>query len=152
MFNIMFCISGLSFGLAFMIFLWNMSLLLRYETADGQIVREENSGSSEDTGAHAIVQFTTRNGQAIEFRDSAYFGFFLDILWGIYSKILGQDPAKVKVIYNPNNPERARIKNFMRLHYGMLIPSIVGIVALGAGLAPNNLINKILDFLGNLPF
>jgi hypothetical protein len=146
------CVGSVFVVLAILLVIWNLLFLLRSEEADGIIVggtdiNEYNSGS------HPIVQFKTRDGQTIEFQDSSFFGFFLDLISAIYSRyILKQDQSKVKVAYDPNNPKRARIKDFIHFYNWPLFFSVIGIVMIALSFIPTDIRGRIFDLLDKLPF
>jgi hypothetical protein len=146
------CIGTICIGLGLFQFLWNLFFVLRSEEADGTIVGgtdidEHNSGSN------PIVQFKTREGQMIEFKDSSFFGFFLSLISDFFTAyVLKRDPSKVRVAYDPRNPRRARIKNFLYLYHWSLFFFGLGAVIALLSLFPMGTVDKILNFLERLPF
>jgi len=94
-----------------------VSFLERSETAQGTVVELIRSRSSDSISYYPVVQFTARNGRAIEFQSST-----------------GSNPPpynwgeQVTVFYEPANPEGAMINGFFSLWGAALIIGVLGSV------------------------
>jgi len=112
---ILYFLGGALFLAGVAIALMNYSFLARAESVKGEVVDWNDSGSSEESGSElstAVIRFQTLNGEQIEFKA-------LEYAW------MGFDPINVPVVYDPQNPKRARVKKFFNMH---LLPTslIVG--------------------------
>lgn len=93
--------------------------------ADGRVIELERSrfSSSSSTTYRPVVEFTTATGKRIEFTSS-----------------VGSSPPShrvgepVKVLYNPADPQGARIKSFFQLWFGFLIVFAIGLIFAAIGL------------------
>ena len=146
------CFGTICIGLGLFQLLWNLFFVLRSEEAEGTIVGGNNI-DEHNSGSHPIVQFKTREGQVIEFKDSSYFGFFLSLISDFFtSYVLKHDPSKVKVAYDPGNPKRARIKNALYLYHWAFFFLGLGAISAMLSLFPLGTLDKVLKFLERLPF
>lgn len=112
---------------SFFIFSSTSSFIGRAVEADGKVTELErsrsSSSSSSSTMYRPVVEFTTATGKRIEFTSS-----------------VGSSPPShrvgesVRVLYNPANPESARIKSFFQLWFGFLIVFFLGLVFAAIGL------------------
>ena len=145
------CIGGLFLGGALLTLLWNIAFLMRSESTEGEIVGSEGSENDEGSISQHIVQFKTKDGQTIEFTDSALVeGSFEAIVDLLNTFIFKRETSnKVMVVYDPNNPKRARIKNFQYLYFWPLLLFFIATVACIASVLP---FDKIQAFFTNLPF
>lgn len=89
---------------AFLIYKSTSSFLAEAAKAEGTVVELAQSRSSDSTTYRPVVQFTSQNGQAIEFVSS------IGSNPPSYSK--GQ---KVEVLYHPTDPQNAKISGFFPL-------------------------------------
>lgn len=121
-----FSIVGIGMLLAsFFVFSNTTSFIARAVEADGRVTDLERSRSSSGSGTtyRPVVEFTAATGKRIEFVSS-----------------VGSSPPShrvgeaVKVLYNPTNPQRARIKSFFQLWFGFLIVFVMGLVFAAIGL------------------
>ncbi len=93
--------------------------------ADGEVIDldRSRSSSSSSTTYRPVVAFTTATGKRIEFTSS-----------------VGSSPPshrvgeRVKVLYQPGDPQSARIKSFFHLWFGFLIVFALGLVFAAIGL------------------
>ena len=142
------CLGALLLGAAFLLFLWNLFFLLRAETAEGEIINRDNSGSNDESGSEvtfAMIRFTTKDGQSVEFKGLESIGGPISFLADIYSDlILKKDANKVTVVYDPHNPKRARIKSTLNLFFWPIALGAIGLIICTAGILP---IEKIKNFL-----
>ncbi|MGZ8397592.1 MAG: DUF3592 domain-containing protein [Gemmatimonadales bacterium] len=112
---------------SFFVFSTTASFISRAVEADGRVTDLERSHSRSSSGSSTtyrpVVEFTTATGKHIEFVSS-----------------VGSSPPShrvgeaVKVLYNPANPQSARIKSFFQLWFGFLIVFALGLVFATIGL------------------
>jgi hypothetical protein len=112
---------------SFFVFFNTTSFIRRAVEADGRVTDLERSRSSSSSGSSTtyrpVVQFTTATGKQIEFVSS-----------------VGSSPPShrvgeaVRVLYNPADPQSARIKSFFQLWFGFLIVFVLGLVFTAVGL------------------
>lgn len=112
---------------SFFVFSNTSSFIGRAVEADGKVTDLERSRSSSSSGSgttyRPVVEFTTATGKRIEFVSS-----------------VGSSPPShrvgeaVKVLYNPTDPQSARIKSFFHLWFGFLIVFALGLIFAAVGL------------------
>lgn len=112
---------------SFFVFSNTTSFISRAVEAHGKVTDLERSRSSSSSGSSTtyrpVVEFTTATGKRIEFVSS-----------------VGSSPPShrvgeaVKVLYNPADPQSARIKSFFQLWFGFLIVFFMGLVFAAIGL------------------
>lgn len=109
---------------SFFVFSNTTSFISRAVEANGTVTDLQRSRSSNSgTTYRPVVEFTTATGKRIEFVSS-----------------VGSSPPShrvgeaVKVLYNPANPQSARIKSFFQLWFGFLIVFFLGLVFAAIGL------------------
>jgi hypothetical protein len=119
-------------------FLSSILFSLRAQKTTGTVVGYRTSRSAKGGGGQAeIVDFIGPDGKTIQFTEKVY-----------RTRIIQREGHTVNVLYDPNNPSRARINSFATLY---LIPVILAMV--GIGLILFNLpmfhapMQKLLDFL-----
>jgi hypothetical protein len=111
---------------SFFIFSNTTSFIRRAEQAEGKVIDLERSRSSSSSSStyRPVVEFTTATGKRIEFTSS-----------------VGSSPPShrvgepVTVLYNPADPQSARIKSFFQLWFGFLIVCFMGLVFAAIGLS-----------------
>jgi uncharacterized protein DUF3592 len=109
---------------SFFVFSNTTSFIGRAVEANGKVTDLERSRSSNSSTTYRpVVEFTTATGKRIEFVSS-----------------VGSSPPShrvgeaVKVLYNPTDPQSARIKSFFQLWFGFLIVFVLGLVFAAVGL------------------
>lgn len=112
---------------SFFVFSNTTSFIRRAVEANGKVTDLERSRSSSSSGSSTtyrpVVEFTTATGKRIEFVSS-----------------VGSSPPShrvgesVKVLYNPADPQSARIKSFFQLWFGFLIVFFLGLAFATIGL------------------
>jgi len=107
-------------GLAFCVH--TLLFLRRAVETTGTVVGHKTITSSRRAASHPIVEFQTPDGKTITFTDNTSAGDWVQI-----------EGNTVKVAYDPNNPERARIKKFSALYLVPILVTVVGGVILLAG-------------------
>jgi hypothetical protein len=122
-------------------FLSNILFTLRGKKTSGTVVGYRTSRSARGGGGEAeIVEFTGPDGNTVQFTEKVY-----------RTRIIQREGHTVNVMYDPNNPQKARINSFWTLYS---TPTILLIV--GAGLVLFQFpmfqgpIQKLLDFLNTL--
>lgn len=114
---------------SFFIFSNTTGFIRRAAQAEGKVIDLERSRSSSSSGSRSstyrpVVEFTTATGKRIEFTSS-----------------VGSSPPShrvgepVTVLYNPADPQSARIKSFFQLWFGFLIVFFMGLVFAAIGLS-----------------
>jgi hypothetical protein len=115
---------------SFFIFSNTTSFIRRAVEAEGKVIDLERSRSSSSSSSSSsstyrpVVEFTTATGKRIEFTSS-----------------VGSSPPShrvgepVRVLYNPADPQSARIKSFFQLWFGFLIVFFMGLVFAAIGLS-----------------
>ncbi len=101
-------------------FIWALILLafrLRSKQAIGTIIGHDTVSDGNDLYA-PIVEFQLPDGRKITFTEKTHSNEnILDILYKLFSKfVLKQDLDKVRVLYDPNNPQKARVNSFGTLY------------------------------------
>jgi hypothetical protein len=114
-------------------FIWAFFLLvfrLRSKTAIGTIIGEDampgvDGGS--DLSA-PIVEFQLPDGRKITFTEKVHSNeTILDFLYKLFSQyVLKRDMTKVLVLYNPNDPQKARVNSFSNLYFMPVLLFFIG--------------------------
>jgi hypothetical protein len=144
-------------------FWWSTVLifLLRAKETTGKILSLETSRHR--NASRTLAEFQTEDGKTIQFttytgRSLGIFEFFILIpillVRYLYQKALGKvtvetyDGDTVKILYDPNNPNRAHINNFNYLHSRPLALIMLGaLISIGAIPVVSNFYSKIGEFL-----
>ncbi len=101
---------------------WGIFLLsfrLRSKEAIGIII-DYHTGQSEYGQVFApVVEFQLPDGKKITFTEKTHSNeTIFDMIAGIFSKfVLKKDLNQVRVLYDPNNPEKARVNSFSYLYF-----------------------------------
>jgi len=105
-------------------FIWALFLLAfrwRSKTAIGTVIGQDAvSGIDGGDDLYApIVEFQLPDGKKITFTEKVYSSQGIpDYLFQIFSKLVfKRDPEKVTVLYDPNNPQKARVNSFGNLYF-----------------------------------
>jgi len=122
-------------------FLSNILFSLRAQRTTGTVVGYKSSRSARGGGGEAeIVEFTGPDGKTVQFTEKVY-----------RTRIIQMEGHTVKVLYDPNNPQRARINSFATLYLIPIILAVVGIALILFNLpmfhAP---MQKLLEWLTEL--
>jgi hypothetical protein len=146
---VLLCIGGLFLIASFLLFLWNLLFLLRSETTEGEIIGDDREENNEGTIARTMVEFKTKDGQTIQFTDSALVDDSFAIMGILYSLLVkGKNYNKVMVVYDPNNPKRARIKNFLFFYFWPMVIGLIGLAICVGGVFPTDKVKEILHSFG----
>src|SRR5689334_9724598 len=86
--------------------IYNLSMVIRCEKTTGTVVGYDTQRGGKGSGAQAeIVEFQLPNGEKVTFTDKAYLSRFIE--W---------EGQTVSVLYDPNQPTRARVNKFSTLY------------------------------------
>jgi hypothetical protein len=113
---------------AFFIYANTSSFIAGASEAEGKVVALDRSRSSSNSGSSSttyrpVVEFTSATGKRVEFTSN-----------------VGSSPPshhvgeRVTVLYNPAEPQAARIKSFFQLWFGFLIVFALGLIFAAVGL------------------
>jgi Protein of unknown function (DUF3592) len=157
------CIGGLLYigGGIWWLNIW--MLLVRAVETTGQIVGEDSMHAKHGTSYAPIVEFQGPDGQTIKFTEKLYgasegtniFSILIiltKILWlKQKSADVQSEISKVKVVYDPNKPERAYIKSFQYLHLVPVLLIVIGIcISLAGTPLFSGVIASLVQFLTNV--
>ena len=96
---------------------YNLYMVLRYEKTTGTMIGYKTQRGGKGSGSQAeIVEFQLPNGEKITFTDKAYLNRWIE--WGDHP---------VSVLYDPNQPTRARVNKFSTLYVLPIVLTLVGI-------------------------
>ena len=102
---------------------------LRYKKTVGTVVGQDVVGNDTDQLSAPIVEFETPDGRKIVFTEKVHSNeTILDIIGNLAAVfVLKKDPNKVRVLYDPNDPQKARVNNFANLYMFPLVLFIFGL-------------------------
>jgi hypothetical protein len=134
--------------------LYNLAFLSRATETTGKIVGYDNGGGGRHSTLRPIVEFQSSDGHLITFtnrngQQSESSGGFLELLiilpillFQIFSKKEKENTPEevemVQVLYDPNNPNRARIKNLLHIHVSPVLFIMLGFLVCAAGIPTIN--------------
>jgi hypothetical protein len=149
--------------------IWWLNTLIflsRAQETTGLIVDEDVHHTGDGTYHAPIVEFQSPNGQMVRFKEKLGSGAGRDENLGGLLRLVrvlfavkagrGRDKIErdmdtVKVVFDPDNPNRARIKSFRYLHFIPLLLITIGVCISMAGIPLfSGFISKLTEFLGNL--
>jgi hypothetical protein len=140
-FGVLYCVAVPILLISAGMFVSSMLFTLRAQKTMGTVVGYRTSRSAKGGGGQAeIVEFSGPDGRTVQSTEKVY-----------RTRIIQREGHTVNVLYDPNNPSRARINSFATLY---LIPAILAVV--GIGLILFNLpmfhgpMQKLLDLLQGL--
>ena len=140
-FGVLYCAAVPILLISAAMFVSSILFTLRAQKTTGTVVGYRTSRSAKGGGSQAeIVEFTGPDGKTVQFTEKVY-----------RTRIIQREGHTVNVLYDPNNPSRARINSFATLY---LIPVILAVV--GIGMILFNLpmfhgpMQKLLDLLKGL--
>ncbi len=118
-------VGGLLALIAVFLFIRTKNFMGKAQEVKGTVIEMVYSSGSDDGGGYApVYQFNTLDGQSIEVHDN-----------------LSSNPPRFKVgqtievLYDPENPQKARIKKWMNLYFASVLLGVLGLVFGGVGLA-----------------
>jgi hypothetical protein len=136
--------------------IWGIFILafrLRSSEAIGTIVDYHTSDGEYGQLSAPIVEFQLPDGGKITFTEKIHSNeTILDIVSGLFRKFaLKQDVNKVKVLYDPNDPQKARVNTFGNLYFMPFILSLIGLcMILYAVPVTREFFTPVLNFLERL--
>ena len=133
----------LSFGM----FVGNILFTLRAERTTGTVVGYETRRGSKGGATQAeVVEFQGPDGKTVKFVEKTS-----------RSRFIMNTGHEVNVLYNPDNPSKARINSFWTLYVSPIILLLVGLsllifnLPMFSGLG-ETLLNWLQDFIEKVPF
>lgn len=117
------------------IFVRTRSFISSSQEVKGTVVRNAYHSGSEGGGYAPVFGFTTIAGQRVEVEDNMQ-----------SNPPQFREGEVVDILYDPQNPSRARINKGMNLYFAPILLSIMGMIFGGIGLIL--LVFEILDLLG----
>jgi hypothetical protein len=133
--NLAFGAMGLLFiGIAVVIWMRTREFISKAQETKGTVVRMLSKSGSKGGIIYApVYQFRTIDGRTIEVEES------------IYSKPPQfQEGQSVDILYEPQNPEGARVKKWMNLYSLPLVLGGMGVIFVGIGIV------SLISFIRNL--
>ena len=128
-------VGGLLAVIGIFLFIRTRMFISKAQEVKGTVIRMVYSHSSEGGGGYSpVYQFRTITGQTVEVQDS-----------------LSSNPPMfhegqiVDVLYDPENPYKARIKKWMNLYFVSLLLGGMGLIFGGIGLVM--LVFQIIDLV-----
>jgi len=128
---------------------------LRYKRTVGTIVGQDVIGNDTDQLSAPIVEFETPDGRKIVFTDKVHSNeTILDTIGNLVAAfVLKKDPNKVRVLYEPNHPQNARVNSFGNLYMLPLVLFAFGLfVMLSTIPGFEDFVGKLTAFLDRIPF
>src|SRR5687767_195987 len=121
--------------------IYTIFINLRYEKTTGTVVRYKTSRNPKGGGGEAeIVEFQGPDGKTVQFTEKVY-----------KTRLIQREGHTVKVLYDPNNPTRARINGFSTLYFFPVILTVVGtLMILSQTPMFSGPIQKLLDILKSI--
>ncbi len=111
-------------------FVWALFLVisrLRSNTAVGTII-DHVSGSTDGDVSAPVIEFQVPDGRKFTFTGTYSNTTIPDLLYETFLKyIFKKDPAQVKVLYDPANPQKARVNSFGNIYFMPVILFVIGV-------------------------
>ena len=137
--------------------------LLRAQETTGQIIDEASMHLKGSASYAPVVEFQGLDGQKVIFTEKLYgsgegtniFSILFILTKMLWLKQQGKDVNseinKVKVVFDPNNPQRAYIKSFQYLHFVPVLLIGIGLcISLSGTPLFSGYISNLVDFLTKL--
>lgn len=130
-----------------------LAFRLRSKQAVGTIIGQSSGRGKHGTMYSPIVEFELPDGKKITFTEpSSSNENIFDMIYDVLNHfVFKKDPNQVKVLYDPNDPQKARINSFKHLY---VIPTILFFVGFCMILYTiplfHELFQPILEFLERL--
>lgn len=130
-------------------FLW--SSVLRSSRAVGRIINYE-SGSTDGDVAAPIIEFQVPDGRKFTFKGAFSNETMLDALYEAFLKyVLKRDAALVRVLYDPNDPQKARVNSIGNIYLMPIILFLFGAcILLYAIPATRGIFTQVIDIIDRL--
>lgn len=137
--------------------LWGVFLLssvLHSSRAVGRIINYE-SGSTDGDVAAPIIEFQVPDGRKFTFKGAFSNATILDALYEAFLKyVLKRDDSLVRVLYDPNDPQKARVNSIGNIYFMPIILFLFGscmiLYAIPATRGIFTQIINIIDWLSNV--
>jgi hypothetical protein len=128
-------VGGLLAAIGLFLFIRTRMFISRAQEVKGTVVRMVYRHSSEGGGGYSpVYQFRTYNGQTIEVQDSLS-----------SNPPMFHEGQSIDVLYDPENPQKARIKKWMNLYFVSILLGGLGLIFGGVGVVL--VIAQIIDNL-----
>jgi hypothetical protein len=112
-------------------------ILVRYEKTTGTVVGYRPARGARRSGEVEIVEFAGPDGKTIQFTEKVY-----------STRIMQWEGHAIKVLYDPNKPDRARISSFSTLFFMPLLLTVIGVlIILSQILISAGPVQKLVEFL-----
>lgn len=107
-----------------------LSFRLRSLETTGTIIDYHTSRGIYGDISAPVVEFRLPDGRTITFTEKTHTsGTIFDLLSDLFSRfVLKKDTNSVKVLYDPNDPQKARVNTFTYLYF---IPTLLFVIGLG---------------------
>ena len=128
---------------------------LRYHRTVGTVVGQDVVSGETDELSAPIVEFETPDGSKIVFTEKVHSNeTILDTIGQLAASfVLRRDPSKVAVLYDPGDPQKARVNNFGNLYMLPLVLFAFGSLLLLSTIPGfENLLGKLTAILDKIPF
>jgi hypothetical protein len=96
--------------------IYNIFIILRYEKTTGTVVGYRTSRGPRGGGQAEIVEFTGPDGKTVQFTEKVY-----------STRLIERSGHTVRVLYDPNNPGRARMNSFGTLYLFPILLTVIGV-------------------------
>jgi hypothetical protein len=128
-------VGGLLAVIGIFLFIRTRMFISKAQEVKGTVIRMVYSHSSEGGGGYSpVYQFRTITGQTIEVQD------------GLSSNPpMFHEGQIIDVLYDPENPQKARIKKWMSLYFVSILLGGMGLIFGGIGMVM--LVFQIIDLL-----
>lgn len=121
--------------------------MLRSSRAVGRIIDYE-SGSTDGETAAPIIEFQTPDGRTFTFKGIFSNETVFDMLYGVFLiYVLKRDTSLVRVLYDPNDPQKARVNSFGNIYF---LPVLLFIVGLCIMLSSIPMFSPVFDFIDRI--
>jgi hypothetical protein len=128
-------VGGLLAAIGLFLFIRTRMFISRAQEVKGTVIRMVYRHSSEGGGGYSpVYQFRAITGQMVEIEDSLS-----------SSPPMFHEGQIIDVLYDPSNPQKARIKKWMNLYFVSILLGGLGLVFGGVGVVI--LIAQIIDSL-----
>ncbi len=131
-------------------FVWALFLIisrLRSSTAIGTII-DHAAGSSDGDVSAPIIEFQVPDGRKFTFTGTYSNSTIPDMLYEVFLKyVLKKDTTQVRVLYDPSNPQKARVNSFGNIYFMPIILFGIGVCILLYSIPLfNTLLTPIFNF------
>jgi hypothetical protein len=131
-------------------FIWALFLVVsrfRSSTANGTII-DHVSGSSDGDVSAPVIEFQVPDGRKFTFTGTYRNQTILDMLYEVFLKyVLKRNETQVKVLYDPNNPQKARVNSFGNIYFMPIILFIIGMCII---LSSIPMFKPLFDFIDQI--